>query len=106
MEEHKAAIELIKKALLSSPFLHYQVYDGKAQFVIQTDASTTAIKAILYQDGSSPITATCSLTPNSIQYNGMQMSHYCLWIRNVPSLGIRPKSYPLHCSQAARMAQR
>uniref|UniRef100_A0A915IFG4 Reverse transcriptase/retrotransposon-derived protein RNase H-like domain-containing protein n=1 Tax=Romanomermis culicivorax TaxID=13658 RepID=A0A915IFG4_ROMCU len=50
MEEHKAAFEGIKKALVSSPFLQYPMYDGKAQFVILTDASTTAIRAILYQE--------------------------------------------------------
>uniref|UniRef100_A0A915L4W8 Reverse transcriptase/retrotransposon-derived protein RNase H-like domain-containing protein n=1 Tax=Romanomermis culicivorax TaxID=13658 RepID=A0A915L4W8_ROMCU len=40
----------IKKALTSSPFLRYAAYNGKAQFVIQTDASTTTIAAILYQE--------------------------------------------------------
>uniref|UniRef100_A0A915HWY8 Reverse transcriptase/retrotransposon-derived protein RNase H-like domain-containing protein n=1 Tax=Romanomermis culicivorax TaxID=13658 RepID=A0A915HWY8_ROMCU len=50
MDEHHAAFEGIKSALTSSPFLRYLVYDGKAQFVIQTNASTTAIGAILYQE--------------------------------------------------------
>uniref|UniRef100_A0A915JL56 Reverse transcriptase/retrotransposon-derived protein RNase H-like domain-containing protein n=1 Tax=Romanomermis culicivorax TaxID=13658 RepID=A0A915JL56_ROMCU len=49
-KEHKTAFEGIKTALTSSPFLHYPVYDGKAQFVKQPDASTTAIGAILYQE--------------------------------------------------------
>uniref|UniRef100_A0A915JM71 Reverse transcriptase/retrotransposon-derived protein RNase H-like domain-containing protein n=1 Tax=Romanomermis culicivorax TaxID=13658 RepID=A0A915JM71_ROMCU len=35
---------------MSSPFLCYPMYDGKAQFIIQTDASTTAISVILYQE--------------------------------------------------------
>uniref|UniRef100_A0A915J0A3 Reverse transcriptase/retrotransposon-derived protein RNase H-like domain-containing protein n=1 Tax=Romanomermis culicivorax TaxID=13658 RepID=A0A915J0A3_ROMCU len=50
-EEHHAAFEGTKTALTSSPFLRYLVYDGKAQFVIQTDASTTTIGAILNDDG-------------------------------------------------------
>uniref|UniRef100_A0A915L5P2 Reverse transcriptase/retrotransposon-derived protein RNase H-like domain-containing protein n=1 Tax=Romanomermis culicivorax TaxID=13658 RepID=A0A915L5P2_ROMCU len=37
-DEHYAAFKGIKTALTSSPFLRYPVYDGKAQFVIQTDA--------------------------------------------------------------------
>uniref|UniRef100_A0A915HYP6 Reverse transcriptase RNase H-like domain-containing protein n=1 Tax=Romanomermis culicivorax TaxID=13658 RepID=A0A915HYP6_ROMCU len=49
-EEHQAAFKGIKKALTSWPFLRYPVYNSKAQFVIQTDASTTAIGAILYQE--------------------------------------------------------
>uniref|UniRef100_A0A915K182 RNA-directed DNA polymerase n=1 Tax=Romanomermis culicivorax TaxID=13658 RepID=A0A915K182_ROMCU len=49
-EEHKATFEGIKTALTSLPFLHYPVYNGKAQFVIQTHASTTAIREILYQE--------------------------------------------------------
>uniref|UniRef100_A0A915K9F3 Reverse transcriptase RNase H-like domain-containing protein n=1 Tax=Romanomermis culicivorax TaxID=13658 RepID=A0A915K9F3_ROMCU len=49
-EEHKAAFEGIKTALTSSPFLCYPVYDGKAQFVIQTYTSMTPIRAILYQE--------------------------------------------------------
>uniref|UniRef100_A0A915IBZ5 Uncharacterized protein n=1 Tax=Romanomermis culicivorax TaxID=13658 RepID=A0A915IBZ5_ROMCU len=32
IDEHHAAFEGIKKALTSSPFLRYPVYDGKAQF--------------------------------------------------------------------------
>uniref|UniRef100_A0A915KBB4 Uncharacterized protein n=1 Tax=Romanomermis culicivorax TaxID=13658 RepID=A0A915KBB4_ROMCU len=39
MDEHPAAFEGIKKALTSSPFLRYPVYDGKAQFVIQTNVN-------------------------------------------------------------------
>uniref|UniRef100_A0A915HVD6 Reverse transcriptase/retrotransposon-derived protein RNase H-like domain-containing protein n=1 Tax=Romanomermis culicivorax TaxID=13658 RepID=A0A915HVD6_ROMCU len=50
MEEHYNAFEGIKKALTSSPFLRYPVYDGKAQFVTQIEASMTAIGAILYQE--------------------------------------------------------
>uniref|UniRef100_A0A915K6L4 RNA-directed DNA polymerase n=1 Tax=Romanomermis culicivorax TaxID=13658 RepID=A0A915K6L4_ROMCU len=49
-DEHHAAFEGIKTALMSSPFLRYPVHDGKAQFQIQTDASMTAIGAILYQE--------------------------------------------------------
>uniref|UniRef100_A0A915KVH9 Reverse transcriptase/retrotransposon-derived protein RNase H-like domain-containing protein n=1 Tax=Romanomermis culicivorax TaxID=13658 RepID=A0A915KVH9_ROMCU len=49
-EKMHNAFEGIKKALTTSLFLGYSVYDGKAQFVIQTDASTTAISAILYQE--------------------------------------------------------
>uniref|UniRef100_A0A915HTW7 Reverse transcriptase/retrotransposon-derived protein RNase H-like domain-containing protein n=1 Tax=Romanomermis culicivorax TaxID=13658 RepID=A0A915HTW7_ROMCU len=49
-EEHHAVFEGIKKALMSSPLFRYAVYDSKAQFVIQTNASTTAIGAILYQE--------------------------------------------------------
>uniref|UniRef100_A0A915IEG9 Reverse transcriptase/retrotransposon-derived protein RNase H-like domain-containing protein n=1 Tax=Romanomermis culicivorax TaxID=13658 RepID=A0A915IEG9_ROMCU len=48
--DHKNAFKGIKKALTSSPFLCYPVYNGKAQFVIQTDTSMTAIEAILYQE--------------------------------------------------------
>uniref|UniRef100_A0A915IBV7 Reverse transcriptase/retrotransposon-derived protein RNase H-like domain-containing protein n=1 Tax=Romanomermis culicivorax TaxID=13658 RepID=A0A915IBV7_ROMCU len=43
-EEHHAAFKGIKTALTSSPFLRYPVY------IIQTDANTTAIGAILYQE--------------------------------------------------------
>uniref|UniRef100_A0A915JCN2 Reverse transcriptase/retrotransposon-derived protein RNase H-like domain-containing protein n=1 Tax=Romanomermis culicivorax TaxID=13658 RepID=A0A915JCN2_ROMCU len=50
MDEHHATFEDIKTALTSSPILGYPVYDGKAQFVNQTDASTTAIGVILYQE--------------------------------------------------------
>uniref|UniRef100_A0A915JTX7 Reverse transcriptase/retrotransposon-derived protein RNase H-like domain-containing protein n=1 Tax=Romanomermis culicivorax TaxID=13658 RepID=A0A915JTX7_ROMCU len=50
MEEHHPAFNGIKQALTSSPFLCYPVYDGKAQFVIQSEASMTAIGAILYQE--------------------------------------------------------
>uniref|UniRef100_A0A915HI17 Reverse transcriptase/retrotransposon-derived protein RNase H-like domain-containing protein n=1 Tax=Romanomermis culicivorax TaxID=13658 RepID=A0A915HI17_ROMCU len=49
-DEHQATLEGIKKALTSLPFLPYTVYDGKAQFVIQINASTTAIQAIFYQE--------------------------------------------------------
>uniref|UniRef100_A0A915IDQ1 Reverse transcriptase RNase H-like domain-containing protein n=1 Tax=Romanomermis culicivorax TaxID=13658 RepID=A0A915IDQ1_ROMCU len=52
MEEHHAAFEGIKKALTTSPFLRYLLYDSKAQFVIQNDASTTTMGAILYQENS------------------------------------------------------
>uniref|UniRef100_A0A915KXT3 Uncharacterized protein n=1 Tax=Romanomermis culicivorax TaxID=13658 RepID=A0A915KXT3_ROMCU len=39
MNEHHTVFEGIKSALTSLPFLRYPVYDGKAQFVIQTDAN-------------------------------------------------------------------
>uniref|UniRef100_A0A915JWW0 Reverse transcriptase/retrotransposon-derived protein RNase H-like domain-containing protein n=1 Tax=Romanomermis culicivorax TaxID=13658 RepID=A0A915JWW0_ROMCU len=48
--DHKKAFDSIKQALGASPFLFYPVYDSKAQFIIQTDTSTTAISAILYQE--------------------------------------------------------
>uniref|UniRef100_A0A915JUP1 Reverse transcriptase/retrotransposon-derived protein RNase H-like domain-containing protein n=1 Tax=Romanomermis culicivorax TaxID=13658 RepID=A0A915JUP1_ROMCU len=73
MEEHHAAFEGIKKALTSSPFLCYPVYDGKAQFVIQTQASMTAIGAILYQENGNDqwvITYnSCALTNVETRYN-------------------------------------
>uniref|UniRef100_A0A915K6Y0 Reverse transcriptase/retrotransposon-derived protein RNase H-like domain-containing protein n=1 Tax=Romanomermis culicivorax TaxID=13658 RepID=A0A915K6Y0_ROMCU len=47
---HRKAFNSIKKALTSSPFLCYTVYNGKAQFAMQTDASATAMSAILYQE--------------------------------------------------------
>uniref|UniRef100_A0A915KQG2 Reverse transcriptase/retrotransposon-derived protein RNase H-like domain-containing protein n=1 Tax=Romanomermis culicivorax TaxID=13658 RepID=A0A915KQG2_ROMCU len=49
-DDHKKAFDSIKKALTSSTFLGYPVDDGKAQFIIQTDASTTAMDMILYQE--------------------------------------------------------
>uniref|UniRef100_A0A915K1S1 RNA-directed DNA polymerase n=1 Tax=Romanomermis culicivorax TaxID=13658 RepID=A0A915K1S1_ROMCU len=47
---HQPPSQQLEKALTSSSFLPYPVYDGKAQFVIQTNASTTAIGAILYEE--------------------------------------------------------
>uniref|UniRef100_A0A915IA74 Reverse transcriptase/retrotransposon-derived protein RNase H-like domain-containing protein n=1 Tax=Romanomermis culicivorax TaxID=13658 RepID=A0A915IA74_ROMCU len=49
-DNHKKAFNGIKQALTLSPFFRYPLYPGKAQFVIQTDASTTVMAAILYQE--------------------------------------------------------
>uniref|UniRef100_A0A915JU79 Uncharacterized protein n=1 Tax=Romanomermis culicivorax TaxID=13658 RepID=A0A915JU79_ROMCU len=43
-DNHKKAFDGIQNALTSSLFLCYLIYDGKAQFVIQTNASTTVIR--------------------------------------------------------------
>uniref|UniRef100_A0A915KDM3 Reverse transcriptase RNase H-like domain-containing protein n=1 Tax=Romanomermis culicivorax TaxID=13658 RepID=A0A915KDM3_ROMCU len=74
--DHKIALEGIKKALTSSPFLRYPVYDGKAQFVIQTDASTTPIGAILYQENGKDQWVTTynsrMLTDTETRYSTME----------------------------------
>uniref|UniRef100_A0A915KPB6 Reverse transcriptase/retrotransposon-derived protein RNase H-like domain-containing protein n=1 Tax=Romanomermis culicivorax TaxID=13658 RepID=A0A915KPB6_ROMCU len=49
-DNHKKAFDGIKLVLTSGPFLNHPIYDGKAQFIIQIDANTTAIRAILYQE--------------------------------------------------------
>uniref|UniRef100_A0A915J4Q4 Reverse transcriptase/retrotransposon-derived protein RNase H-like domain-containing protein n=1 Tax=Romanomermis culicivorax TaxID=13658 RepID=A0A915J4Q4_ROMCU len=52
MDEHKQAFNGIKKALRSSVFFHFPIYDGKAQFIIQIDTSMTTIGRILCQESS------------------------------------------------------
>ena len=49
-EEHHKAFNALKEELVSVPFLRYPVMDGTAQFVLQTDASGTALGAVLYQE--------------------------------------------------------
>uniref|UniRef100_A0A915L975 Reverse transcriptase/retrotransposon-derived protein RNase H-like domain-containing protein n=1 Tax=Romanomermis culicivorax TaxID=13658 RepID=A0A915L975_ROMCU len=98
MDEHPAAFEGIKKALTSSPFLCYPVYDGKAQFVIQTNASRTAIGAILNQENGKNqwVIAynSCILTDAETQYStmerecltivyGFRMYHHYIYGQNV-----------------------
>uniref|UniRef100_A0A915JEX9 Reverse transcriptase/retrotransposon-derived protein RNase H-like domain-containing protein n=1 Tax=Romanomermis culicivorax TaxID=13658 RepID=A0A915JEX9_ROMCU len=42
--------ETIKSVLTPAPFLCYLIYEGSATFLIQTDASSTAIGAVLYME--------------------------------------------------------
>uniref|UniRef100_A0A915HUQ1 Reverse transcriptase/retrotransposon-derived protein RNase H-like domain-containing protein n=1 Tax=Romanomermis culicivorax TaxID=13658 RepID=A0A915HUQ1_ROMCU len=53
MNKYPQALEGIKNPLTTLLFLLYPIYDGKAQFIIQTDASTTTISRILYQESGS-----------------------------------------------------
>uniref|UniRef100_A0A915HT06 Reverse transcriptase/retrotransposon-derived protein RNase H-like domain-containing protein n=1 Tax=Romanomermis culicivorax TaxID=13658 RepID=A0A915HT06_ROMCU len=42
----------IKTALTPTPFLRYPVYDDLATFIIQTDTSSMAVRALLYQENA------------------------------------------------------
>ena len=80
-DDCKTAFGLLKEALITAPILAYPDYDKK--FIVQKDASLTAIGGILSQindEGEEYLIGYCSRTLNVHKRNYIITKHKCLTI--------------------------